>query len=63
LAILFLTLAIQNAKDNAKQVSAYRPPESDMSKDSPELVESVKNKFNKRRKSNPEDKGFGVNLV
>jgi hypothetical protein len=28
----------QNAKDNAKQVSAYRPPERDMSKDSPEWV-------------------------
>jgi hypothetical protein len=35
---------------------------NDMSKDSPEFKESIKNKFIKSRKSNPEEKGFGVIL-
>jgi hypothetical protein len=33
-----------------------------MSKDSPDFIEYVKNKFRKIRKSNPEEKGFGVFL-
>jgi hypothetical protein len=36
------------------------PGTTDTSKDNPECVESVKNKFGKSRKSNPEDTGFGV---
>jgi hypothetical protein len=33
-----------------------------MSKDSAEFIESIKNKSSKSRKSNPEEKGFGVIL-
>jgi hypothetical protein len=33
-----------------------------MSKDSPEIIVSIKNKFSKSQKSNPEEKGFGLAL-
>jgi hypothetical protein len=45
---------------NANQGSALRPPKRDMPKDSPEWVESVKNKFGKIRKSNPDEIRLGA---